>query len=129
MKNNEYYGVYDQKESDTFRPTIEKRIHKDYPVSKTLATREDSCCVIERERESNLRIRKLSPTECMRLMGFTDEDTKAMYAAGMSDAQIYHCAGDSLITTLFGMLVGVMCIDEKELKERVENYIERIKNG
>lgn len=51
MKNNEYYGVYDQKESDTFRPTIEKRIHKDYPVSKTLATREDSCCVIERERE------------------------------------------------------------------------------
>lgn len=83
----------------------------------------------ERERESNLRIRKLSPTECMRLMGFTDEDTKAMYAAGMSDTQIYHCAGDSLITTLFGMLVGVMCIDEKELKERVENYIERIKNG
>ena len=51
MKNNEYYGVFDQKESDTFRPTIEKRIHKDYPVSKTLATREDSCCVIERERE------------------------------------------------------------------------------
>ena len=45
-RNNEYYGVYDHKESDTFRPTLEKRIHKDYPVSKTLTTREDSCAVI-----------------------------------------------------------------------------------
>ena len=43
---NEYYGVYDNKESDTFRPTLEKRIHKNAIVSKTLATRSDSCCVI-----------------------------------------------------------------------------------
>ena len=54
--SKEYYGVYDNKESDTFRPTEESRIHKDYPISKTLTTKEDSCCVIEdhndgRERE------------------------------------------------------------------------------
>ena len=41
-----YYGVYDYKESDTFRPTVEKRIHLQYPVSKTITTRDDSCCVI-----------------------------------------------------------------------------------
>ena len=41
-----YYGVYDYKESDTFRPTLDRRIHQDYPVSKTLTTRDDSCCVI-----------------------------------------------------------------------------------
>lgn len=81
-----------------------------------------------REREqSNLRIRKLTPKECMRLMGFTDEDTNAMYEAGMSDAQIYHCAGDSLITTLFGALVGTMIHDETELKRLLEEYIEKIK--
>lgn len=50
MKNN-YYGVYDFKESKTFRPTEQKRTHKDYPVSKTLTCRDDSCCVLERERE------------------------------------------------------------------------------
>ena len=42
----EYYGVYDLKESDTFRPTLDKHIHKNYPYSKTLTTREDSCCVM-----------------------------------------------------------------------------------
>lgn len=51
---NKYYGVYDHKESNTFRPTLDKRLHIDYPVSKTLTTREDSCAVMfatERERE------------------------------------------------------------------------------
>ena len=47
MKNNEeYVGVYDYKESDTFRPTLEKRIHKGSNVSKTICTRSDSCCVM-----------------------------------------------------------------------------------
>ena len=50
MKKNEYVGVFDIKESDTFRPTLESRIHLDSPVSKTLTCREDSCGVIERER-------------------------------------------------------------------------------
>ena len=59
--SKEYYGVYDNKESDTFRPTKESRIHKDYPISKTLTTKDDSCCVIEdhndgRERERERRI-------------------------------------------------------------------------
>ena len=41
IPNYEGYQV-----SDTFRPTQEKRIHKDYPYSKTLCTRDDSCCVM-----------------------------------------------------------------------------------
>lgn len=43
------------------------------------------------------RIRRLTPLECMRLMGFRDEDEKAMRAIGMSDARIVHCAGDSIV--------------------------------
>ena len=48
----EYIGIYDHKESNTFRPTIESRVHLNAQTSKTLTCREDSCCVIERERES-----------------------------------------------------------------------------
>ncbi len=44
--NEKYWGVFDYKESDTFRPTLEKRIHKDYPYAKTICTRDDSCCII-----------------------------------------------------------------------------------
>ena len=46
MTNNDYWGVYDYKESDTFRPTQESRIHKDYPYSKTITCRAESCCII-----------------------------------------------------------------------------------
>lgn len=56
MMIDEYIGVYDVKESNTLRPTEETRIHIDYPVSKCITTRKDSCVLMvgnkdERERE------------------------------------------------------------------------------
>lgn len=45
---NEYYGVFDYKESNTFRPTLKHRIHKDYPYSKTICTRDDSVTIMLR---------------------------------------------------------------------------------
>lgn len=52
-KNTDYIGVYDNKESDTFRPTMESRVHLGYPVSKTLTTKDDSCCVIVNEAHTH----------------------------------------------------------------------------
>ena len=49
---------------------------------------------------SNLRIRKLTPCECMRLMGFEDADYQAMVDAGLSNSAIYHCAGDSIVVNV-----------------------------
>lgn len=43
------------------------------------------------------KFRKLTPLECMRLMGFNDKDEQAMRSIGMSDSAIYHCAGDSIV--------------------------------
>lgn len=50
MEKNEYIGIYDHKESNTFRPTLKSRIHKKSPVSKTMTCREDSCCVITKDK-------------------------------------------------------------------------------
>jgi len=53
---------------------------------------------VARERESkmeNLRIRKLTPLECWRLQGRTDEEfAKAKQVC--SDAQLYKQAGNSI---------------------------------
>lgn len=129
-KDNEYVGVYDYKESDTFRPTLEKRIHKNYPVSKTLTTRKDSCAVMLKTNGgglSNLRIRKLVPIETMKLMGFERKDEQAMREIGMSDAAIYHCSGDSIVTTCLMALFGQMLpISENELQQKIESYVENI---
>lgn len=45
--------------------------------------------------ENNLRIRKLTPLECFRLMGFDDEDFNKI--TGISNTQLYKQAGNSIV--------------------------------
>lgn len=45
---------------------------------------------------SNLKIRKLTPLECFRLMAFSDEDYYKMKQY-LSDSKLYHCMGDSIV--------------------------------
>jgi len=44
----------------------------------------------------NLRIRKLTPKECWRLMGFADEDFDKAKQVN-SDSQLYRQAGNSIV--------------------------------
>ncbi len=46
-----------------------------------------------------VRIRKLTPKECWRLMGFTDEDFEKAQAVN-SDTQLYKQAGNSIVVTV-----------------------------
>ena len=46
------------------------------------------------------RIRKLTPLECWRLMGFDDEDFEKAKAAGISNSQLYKQAGNSIVVTV-----------------------------
>lgn len=44
------------------------------------------------------RIRKLTPKECWRLMGFKDEDFQKAADSGVSNSQLYKQAGNSIVT-------------------------------
>lgn len=59
---------------------------------------------------NNLRIRKLTPRECWRLMGVKDEDFDNV-SKNQSNSSLYHLAGDSIVTTclmaIFGELLGI----------------------
>lgn len=52
-------------------------------------------------RKSNgmcgIRIRKLTPRETFRLMGFSDENFDAAQKAGVSNSQLYKQAGNSIV--------------------------------
>lgn len=61
-------------------------------VSKTIATGDTMGTLTE-----DMRIRKLTPRECWRLMGFSDEDFDRAKAAGISDTQLYKQAGNSIV--------------------------------
>ena len=83
----------------------------------------------ERERESNLRIRKLTPKECMRLMGFSNEDYEAMREIGMSDSAIYHIAGDSIVVSVLMALFSQVVNEEEKHEEIINKYVEEKVKG
>ncbi len=47
-----------------------------------------------------MRIRKLTPKECWRLMGFDDEDFEKAKASGVSNSQLYKQAGNSIVVNV-----------------------------
>ena len=47
--------------------------------------------------ENNYRVRKLTPLECWRLMGFSDSDFNKAKSAGTSNSQLYKQAGNSIV--------------------------------
>lgn len=58
-----------------------------------------------RNNKPNYRIRKLTPTECWRLMGFNDDDVEKSRALKMSDTALYKQAGNSIITNCISLIM------------------------
>ena len=71
-------------------------------VGKQMANTLDTGCqqgVVEKEEEQpqvRYRIRKLTPRECFRLQGVDDADIDKLLSAGISNSQLYKCAGNSI---------------------------------
>ena len=66
------------------------RVYND--VAPTLRANRSGLKVFE-----NIRIRRLTPLECWRLMGFDDEDFYKTKNSGVSNTQLYRQAGNSIV--------------------------------
>lgn len=64
---------------------------------------------------NGLRIRKLSPLECWRLMGFSDEDFEKAKAVPTSNTQLYKQAGNSIVIDVLEEIFRMMLDDENNL--------------
>ena len=71
----------------------------DYPSPTLTAHGGGNQEVKIQEPEPSLRIRKLTPKECWRLMGFTDEDFEKAQEVN-SDTQLYKQAGNSIVVNV-----------------------------
>lgn len=98
-----------------------KRAMLENDLSLTIPT-ENTPKVAESE---HLRIRKLTPLECMRLMGFGNQDYKAMREINMSDMAIYHMAGDSIVVCVLIAIFYPLLFNDNNYKEMINNYIEK----
>lgn len=90
-------GLYDNMTIEFFRGALPG-------LSRTLKCDDSASVCVEQLNDKEMakvyRIRKLTPLECMRLMGVKDEDTQKMKDAGISDSQLYKMAGNSIVVNV-----------------------------
>lgn len=90
-------GLYDGTSIEFFRGALPG-------LSRTLKCDDSASVCVEQLNDKEMakvyRIRKLTPLECMRLMGVKDEDTQKMKDAGISDSQLYKMAGNSIVVNV-----------------------------
>lgn len=73
------------------------RIYDTEGLSPTLVTCSGGNQVPKIFKASELRIRKLTPKECFRLMGFDDKDVDVLIENGLSNSRLYKMAGNSIV--------------------------------
>lgn len=65
--------------------------------------------------EVYFRIRKLTPKECFRLMGFDDSDVDLLSENGISNTQLYKMAGNSIVVNMLEFLFCQLFDSDNEL--------------
>lgn len=93
------YDVINHSYSESRKKQIDnnKNIVISNNESPTLTTRPDTLGVAIPNEINNLKIRKLTPKECWRLMGFDDSDFNKAKNSGVSNSQLYKQAGNSIV--------------------------------
>lgn len=81
---------------------------------------EDGCMVDSIGRR--YRIRKLTPTECFRLMDVDDEDIEKMKQAGIAKTNLYKLAGNSIVVSCMFHLFRKLFIEKGNENQQLELF-------
>lgn len=100
-----------------------RRIYSEEGIAPTMHTCGGGNTEPKVERDNLRVVRKLTPKEAHRLMGFDDIDYENCKAVGMSDTQGYKQSGNSIVTSCIALLIEhlyktqydntYICTDEK----------------
>lgn len=85
------YHPFNKREFRGFNPN--------YSITLLATDYKNTCCY-----SNGYRIRKLTPKECWRLMGFTDIEFECAQISGVSNSRLYQQAGNSIVVDV---LVGI----------------------
>lgn len=97
------------------------RVQAGGTVSPTIMSSNQELYKLERKEMESYRIRRLTPLECWRLMGFSDEDFKAAEENKLnSDTQLYAQAGNSIVVNVLEAIFGEMLMKGQTMKEEPE---------
>ena len=112
----DFLDIFDKSESKDIRicKEVYGAIAEKREVSAISVERDIRHLIADRHKVINTatpyRIRKLTPLECFRLMGFSDEDFYKCVEVGISNSQLYKQAGNSIVVDvlerIFERLLG-----------------------
>ena len=83
--------------------------------------RMDKGCLVDSEG-SKYRIRKLTPTECFRLMDVEDKDIEKMKQAGIAKTNLYKLAGNSIVVSCMFHLFRKLFIEKENENQQLELF-------
>ena len=81
-------------------------------VTPTIRANNNHTCVY-----NDFRIRKLTPKECFRLMGMSDDDIQKIIDVGISNTQQYKMAGNSIVIPVLEYIFKNLFKDSDYIKE------------
>lgn len=102
-------------------------------VSNTLSTsvkdnilavpelRMENGCMVDKQGHK-YRIRKLTPTECFRLMDVEDEDIEKMKQAGIAKTNLYKLAGNSIVVSCMYHIFRKLFIEKECENEQLSLF-------
>lgn len=96
---------------DGKQPSLEHRIYDSRGISTAITTGFNPSVL-----EPRFRIRKLTPRECFRLMGVSEEDIDKIQAAGISNSQQYKMAGNSIVVDVLFHIFRMAFIENQKEK-------------
>ena len=71
---------------------------------------------------SGFRIRKLTPTECFRLMDVSDKDIDKLLNSGISNSQLYKLAGNSIVVSCLYHIFRKLFIETENDSRQLELF-------
>lgn len=101
-------------EKKMFNPYNNKEIKDIAPTQTTScgSTTSSSTVLVSEDGTQYMRIRKLTPLECWRLMGYDDEDFYKAKSVGISDTQLYKQAGNSIVVNVLEYILEELFYEE-----------------
>jgi len=90
----------------------------DNNIAISVTTSYNPYYLVEEENMNNLRIRKLTPKECWRLMGFDDSDFDKAFKVN-SNTQLYKQAGNSIVVNLLEAILYNLLVEPSTKNENI----------
>ena len=118
-KNNSIFVVAPNPRTDGVNNTLSTST-KDNMLAMIELRMEDGCMV---DKEGHrYRIRKLTPTECFRLMDVDDDDIEKMKQAGIAKTNLYKLAGNSIVVSCMFHIFRKLFIEKECENEQLSLF-------